>query len=40
MGSGNHVDKVEEAIKRALDFYSEKVGDKGVAAISEGIEKL
>lgn len=40
MGSGNNVDKVDEAIKRALEFYSEKVGDDGIAAISQGVEKL
>lgn len=40
MGSGNNVDKLDEAIKRALDFYHEKVGGDDVAAVTQGVEKL
>lgn len=40
MGSGNNVDKLDEAIKRAVDFYNEKVGGDDVADITQGVEKL
>ncbi|KAJ9127922.1 hypothetical protein QFC24_000207 [Naganishia onofrii] len=40
MGSGSNVDKVDEAVRRALEFYNEKVGGDGVDAITKGVEKL
>jgi hypothetical protein len=40
MGSGSNIDKLDEAIKRAVDFYHEKVGEDGVAGITQGVEKL
>ncbi|KAJ9125168.1 hypothetical protein QFC22_000122 [Naganishia vaughanmartiniae] len=40
MGSGSNVDKVDEAVQRALEFYNEKVGGDGVDVITKGVETL